>query len=312
MRGLRVLFRASAAAPTQPFSAAHPSVTPRGMKSTTVAIVTRSPRRSLEGLRGAARRLPSLFPSLQRPLSTSVPTAGVLVIRAGSTLPCSAAALNCLPRTLWTNSAPRFLKPQYHAALRAPHPPNEFVQPSGSRPCSSPAAGEAQGSGSVQPPVVGMPRYPDGTPMGILRGLDYGGTIVFACTGSITAASTGMDVFGCMILGTITAVGGGTLRDVLVLGKRPFWSDGEPEYFSMSLAAAALAFFIWPTLEEMGMQDSDPVIFFADAIGVGAFCVIGVKNGLRHGMHWVICLACGVMTATFGGLVRDTLAKRPA
>lgn len=59
------------------------------------------------------------------------------------------------------------------------------------------------------------------------------------------------------------------------------------------------------------MTEDDFFIWFLDAAGVGAFCVIGAKNGIRMGMHPAICVICGIMTATFGGVVRDTLAQRP-
>ena len=70
----------------------------------------------------------------------------------------------------------------------------------------------------------GMTRYPTcSSAKGVLRGLDYLGTAAFAISGSITAASAGMDLLGCAAVGTITAVGGGTIRDTIFLRKLPFW-----------------------------------------------------------------------------------------
>ena len=74
----------------------------------------------------------------------------------------------------------------------------------------------------------GLPRFPDiTTPTGILRGLDYFGTIVFAASGGLTAATCGCDLLGTLAVGTITAVGGGTIRDTIVLNKQPFWFEGN-------------------------------------------------------------------------------------
>ena len=74
----------------------------------------------------------------------------------------------------------------------------------------------------------GLPRFSDPTtPTGILRGLDYFGTIVFAASGGLTAATCGCDLLGTLAVGTITAVGGGTIRDTIVLNKQPFWFEGN-------------------------------------------------------------------------------------
>jgi len=82
--------------------------------------------------------------------------------------------------------------------------------------------------------VDGMPRFPScSSAAGLLRGSDYFGTLIFAISGSITAASCGMDVFGATAIGTITAIGGGTIRDSLILHKQPFWIE-EEEYFFMA------------------------------------------------------------------------------
>lgn len=82
-------------------------------------------------------------------------------------------------------------------------------------------------------------------PGGILRGLDYTGTLTFALTGSVTAAQSGLDVFGCSLVGMITAVGGGTIRDAVLLAKQPFWTE-ETEYIWMTVLTGCLTFFTWP------------------------------------------------------------------
>lgn len=169
-------------------------------------------------------------------------------------------------------------------------------------------------------PHEGLPRWPSLTsPTGCLRTLDWIGTVVFAGSGSLTAATMGADIFGCSVIGTITAIGGGTLRDVLVLRKQPFWVE-EWEYLVISVLAASAFFFGWEMLpnnekESLGLKNADggegEVMQWGDALGVGAFAVIGCMNGIRAGCPALVSSICGMMTSTFGGLTRDTLLNRP-
>ena len=158
----------------------------------------------------------------------------------------------------------------------------------------------------------GMPRFPDASVPGALRLGDYVGTAIFAVTGSLAAAARGMDVLGATVVGTVTAVGGGTIRDALLgRGRRAFWME-EPEYLWICAVSAAGAFLAWPHLEEaFGVRVTDPWVEYLDALGVGAFCVIGAQNGARAGVPCAAAVACGVFTATFGGVVRDVLVERP-
>ena len=75
----------------------------------------------------------------------------------------------------------------------------------------------------------GLPRFPNlHTPTGVLRSLDWFGTVAFAASGALTAATCGCDALGTVAVGTITAVGGGTIRDAVVLNKPPFWVSFSP------------------------------------------------------------------------------------
>jgi len=159
-----------------------------------------------------------------------------------------------------------------------------------------------------------MPRYPTlRSSGGILRGLDYMGTAVFAIGGCVTAgAVSGMDLLGCCAVGTITAIGGGTIRDAIILRKQPFWVE-ETEYLAICLAAAGATFFAWPYLEKQyGVTDDHPLLLIGDAFGVAAFCVIGAQNGIRMGVPAGISALCGMATGTFGGMTRDVLCRQPA
>lgn len=172
-------------------------------------------------------------------------------------------------------------------------------------------------------PPEGLPRYAQFSPTGILRGFDYFGTVVFAVSGSLTAALNGCDLLGCCLVGSITATGGGTIRDVFVLRRQPFWFV-EWEYMLMSLVSAAGLFFYWGDVEpgkeifpgtglmlksKSGAEGN--LMLWTDAIGVGAFSVIGAMNGISASAPFVISATCGMMTATFGGVVRDVLLNIP-
>ena len=160
--------------------------------------------------------------------------------------------------------------------------------------------------------VDGMPRFPDLSVPGALRLSDYVGTAIFAVTGSLAAAARGMDILGSTIVGTITAVGGGTIRDLLLgKGRRAFWME-EVEYLWICVVSAGGAFLAWPHLESyLGVRESDRWVDQLDALGVGAFAVIGVQNGIRAGVPCLAAIACGMFTATFGGVIRDVLTSQP-
>ncbi|OQS00694.1 hypothetical protein THRCLA_05895 [Thraustotheca clavata] len=173
-------------------------------------------------------------------------------------------------------------------------------------------------------PREGLPRWPGLTAStGLLRGLDWFGTLVFATSGSLTAAMCGADLLGSIIIGTITAVGGGTLRDALVLNKQPFWVE-EWEYLVLSGVAATAAFYFWGDMKPgqelvpgsgLTLKSADggegTMMEWSDAVGVGTFAVIGAMNGIRANSPFLVSAICGMMTSTFGGLTRDTLLGRP-
>ena len=177
------------------------------------------------------------------------------------------------------------------------------------------AARRLQSSDTPTPPVVGLyealPRYPNATTMGVLRGLDLMGTVSFAVSGSVCAASCGLDLVGCTFVGVITALGGGTIRDFL-FGKLPvFWLD-EREYLYSAIAAALIAFALCCSVELDEFAAYEAVMFWTDTIGLGAFSVIGTMYAIRLGYPPIAVLLCTLITCTGGGLIRDTLCRRPA
>lgn len=200
----------------------------------------------------------------------------------------------------------RLVKTSVVRALLRSSPP---VRPPFARPerwCRS-AAGR-QVSPEPEPEPDALPRYPTRTAQGALRLLDYVGTASFAQSGAMVAGAAGMDLLGATLVGTVTAIGGGTIRDALILSRRPFWTV-EPEYVYLALATAASTFALAGA--NPGAHVESAVEVAVDAVGVGAFCVIGAQNGVRARLPTLMCVVCGLATATFGGVVRDVLCGRP-
>ena len=184
----------------------------------------------------------------------------------------------------------------------APREPSTSARAVPRAPSARGFAAEAS-EAAATPHPDGMPRFPEPSVAGALRLADYVGTSSFAMTGSLLAASSGMDAFGCAAVGTITAVGGGTVRDILLgRGRRAFWME-EQEYLWIATGTALATFFGWEEAKKrFGFADDDYWIEAGDALGVGAFCVIGAQNGIRAGVPMIAQMLCGVMTATFGGI----------
>jgi uncharacterized membrane protein YeiH len=134
--------------------------------------------------------------------------------------------------------------------------------------------------------------------------LDYAGIGFFAFSGGMLAARKSLDPFGAAIVGAVTGMGGGTLRDVL-LGELPVYWVEEPSYFGVALAGALLGYFLSPWAQAYATRRA--ALIWADAVGLSVFCVIGAQAGLAAGAHWTIALFTGVMSAAFGGLLRDII-----
>lgn len=133
--------------------------------------------------------------------------------------------------------------------------------------------------------------------------LDYLGVFVFAVTGAITGIRRDMDIFGMTVLATVTAIGGGTVRDMM-MGRDVFWLN-QPEYLWIILLATVFVFF-WANK----MRDQRQWLIWADAVGLSVFTTLGTSIALESGYGFGISIVMGMMTATFGGLIRDVLANR--
>lgn len=142
---------------------------------------------------------------------------------------------------------------------------------------------------------------------------NYVGDASFALTGSLAAGIEGMDLFGCVVVGFITALGGGTLRDI-ALGKLPlFWMVNWDESLLCVLVAAA-AFFLWPHLSHaLRLDTNDEWLFWTDTVGLAAFAALGAHSAtqVQPPIHFGACAVAGMFSATFGGLTRDVLCQKP-
>ncbi len=139
---------------------------------------------------------------------------------------------------------------------------------------------------------------------GVFLWLDFAGIFVFAFSGGMTAARKELDPFGAAIIGAVTGMGGGTLRDLL-LGSTPVYWVRAPEYLGIAVAGALVGYFG----SALVIGSRRAALVWADAIGLGVFAVIGAQAGLAAGAHWTIAVLTGVMSATFGGLVRDVIVN---
>lgn len=139
--------------------------------------------------------------------------------------------------------------------------------------------------------------------MTLLYLLDLIGTAAFAASGAWIGVRRHMDLFGVLVLGLVTAVGGGTLRDLLV-GDIPPFSLQDETYLYVAIVAA-LAVFI---NRERFKQFEKPLLYL-DAVGLGTFVVIGTTKALDFNLGFLGAVLMGVMTGTAGGLLRDVLAN---
>jgi uncharacterized membrane protein YeiH len=127
------------------------------------------------------------------------------------------------------------------------------------------------------------------------------GTVAFAISGSLTAMSKKLDPFGVFIIAFVTAVGGGTLRDIMI-GRTPVAWMLQLDYVYLIVAGYVLAMIFREKMDRLRIS-----LFLFDTIGLSVFTLIGLQKGLETGLHPVICVALGTMTACFGGVIRDIL-----
>ncbi len=136
----------------------------------------------------------------------------------------------------------------------------------------------------------------------LLYFLDLFGVAVFAITGSLAAGRKRMDFLGVVALAMVTALGGGTIRDV-VLGARPVFWVSAPIYIYVASVTAIIIFFL-----VRFCKIPPKILSLADAFGLSVFTVVGTQKALALGTHVGIAIVMGVMTGVVGGMIRDILS----
>ena len=140
----------------------------------------------------------------------------------------------------------------------------------------------------------------------LLRLFDILGTISFAISGVFAAMQKKLDIFGIFVIAFITAIGGGTLRDIL-LGDLPVSWMRNLVYPALIVGATVVTILF---KKIVGNFQSTLLVF--DSIGLGFFTVVGLQKGIAFGLHPGICVALGTITGCFGGVIRDiTLGTIP-
>ncbi|KPF60048.1 hypothetical protein IP88_15985 [alpha proteobacterium AAP81b] len=138
----------------------------------------------------------------------------------------------------------------------------------------------------------------------LLELLDMAGVAVFAISGALAAARGRHTIVTFAFFAAVTGIGGGTLRDLLI-GAPVFWV-GRSDYVGVCLIAAGGVWLLRATRWQL------PALLWFDAIGMAAYAVIGAAKALGAGLPPLPAIVMGVLTASFGGIVRDVLAHEPS
>ncbi len=133
--------------------------------------------------------------------------------------------------------------------------------------------------------------------------IDILGTIAFAISGVVVAMEKKLDLFGVFIIAFVTAVGGGTLRDVLIGATPVVWLT-QPVYLFTILGTVLLGIVFIDQLKYLRTS-----LFLFDTIGIGLYTMVGIEKGLANELSPMMCVALGTITASFGGVIRDILCN---
>lgn len=137
--------------------------------------------------------------------------------------------------------------------------------------------------------------------MDLLQVTTWLAVFVAAISGALAGRQCGMDYFGTYVLALITATGGGALRNAII-GVFPVPPFSDPTLLAIPALGALVAWFgarWWDQIKR--------IVSIVDAVAIGVFVGIGIRIGQQHGHEWWVCLGLGVITATFGGVLRDVI-----
>ena len=133
--------------------------------------------------------------------------------------------------------------------------------------------------------------------------LDLLGTIAFAISGALSAMNRRLDLFGIFIIAFVTAIGGGTVRDVLIGSTPVNWMENIIYIYLIGLVT------IFSIVFRNKLNYLKKSLFLFDTIGLGVFTISGVEMGVQNDLNPIISIALGAMTGTFGGVIRDILCN---
>ncbi len=136
---------------------------------------------------------------------------------------------------------------------------------------------------------------------GFLHVIDILGTFSFAVSGAFFAMEKKLDPFGVLILSFVTAIGGGTLRDMMIGNLPVGWLRDETATIVIFIGAMGSMFF------SQWLKKINATLFLFDALGLGLFTIIGIEKGMELNFSVGVCVALGTITASFGGVIRDLL-----
>ncbi len=140
--------------------------------------------------------------------------------------------------------------------------------------------------------------------MDVIYLIDIIGTFAFAISGALVAIKKNFDVFGVVIIAFVTAVGGGMLRDILIDANPINWI-GDINYIYTVLTAVLFTFLFRSRISPLRRT-----MFLFDTIGISVFTLLGLQKGINFNLHPLIALVMGMVSAVFGGVLRDVLTQK--
>ncbi len=133
--------------------------------------------------------------------------------------------------------------------------------------------------------------------------LDWLGIVAFTITGGLVAARNQMDAVGFVMLGTVTGIGGGTIRDVLLNVHPILWIE-RPQYLAVCIVVSLVVYFT-----AHRVHSRMRLILWVDAIGLALFATVGAERAVSVGASPLVAIVMGAITACFGGIIRDLLGQ---
>jgi len=137
--------------------------------------------------------------------------------------------------------------------------------------------------------------------LSFLHIIDILGTFSFAVSGAFLAMEKKLDPFGVLVLSFVTAIGGGTLRDIMIGDLPVSWLRNE--IATIVIFSSALATMLFSSF----LKHLTTTLFLFDALGLGLFTIYGIEKGIELNFSMGVCIALGTITACFGGVIRDVL-----